>query len=162
MVKIGIIFFAIFIIGNFAINYFYKNKRKQLLDAIGSKDFIQIKNIKTEIYSKGILSVSWRIFISEIILFEDNLFVMLKNSNLGGIITQYQPIIQISRSENSKTYDGVLRNQVLENVEFINTKVRLYSTQQTPIKFSTEIELNFRKKNEELKIVTEFIKEKLN
>ncbi|NHN24725.1 hypothetical protein FIA58_003465 [Flavobacterium jejuense] len=162
MILVGIIFLCTFIIGNFGFHFYYKNKRVLLFNEIGNRDYVEIKNIETEIYSSNKMSVTTKFYISEIILFEGNLFILLKKSFFGDLIIKNYPIIQISRNENSKKYDGVLRKHVLKKSEFVNTKIRFYTNHQIPIKLTTELELNFANKNKELKIVTEFINEKLN
>lgn len=98
----------------------------------------------------------------KIILFEDSIFILLKISYLGGLVNLYRPIIQISINENSKTYNGVLRNHQLVRVVYRNYKIKLHTIIEKPIKFTTEIELNFKNKNQELNTVKEFIKEKVS
>ncbi|MEN2412926.1 hypothetical protein [Flavobacterium mesophilum] len=99
--------------------------------------------------------------MSDIILFENTLLILLRNYNLKGLINQNQSIIQISKSRNTEKLDGVGRIYILENNEFNGEKIKINSTQYLMTKAEFEVDLDFKNKLDELKVVTEFMNDKL-
>jgi len=149
------------IFGNYGFHLYYKNKRKLLFKRIGNQNFVEIKNVRTEICAKSKFSFSWQLFMSDIILFENTLLILLRNYNLKGLINQNQSIIQISKSRNTEKLDGVGRIYILENNEFNGEKIKINSTQYLMTKAEFEVDLDFKNKLDELKVVTEFMNDKL-
>jgi hypothetical protein len=149
------------IFGNYGFHLYYKNKRRLLYKRIGNQNFVEIKNVRTEICAKSKLSFSWQLFMSDIILFENTLLILLRNYTLKNLINQNLSIIQISKNRNAEKLDGVGRIYILENKKFIGGKIKINSTQILMIKAEFEVDLDFNDKLDELKVVTEFINDKL-
>lgn len=152
-----VLMLSLVIFGNYGIHLYYKYKRKLLFSRIGNQNFAEAKNIRTEIYAQSKLSASWQFFRSDIILFENKLLILLRN----GLINMNQPIIQISKNEKAEKLDGVTKIYVLQKKEYFETKIKINSTQVLLVKADFEINLDFKDKLEELKIVQEFINDKL-
>lgn len=74
------------IFGNYGFHLYYKNKRRLLYKRIGNQNFVEIKNVRTEICAKSKLSFSWQLFMSDIILFENTLLILLRNYTLKNLI----------------------------------------------------------------------------
>jgi hypothetical protein len=152
---------AFVVFGNYGIHLYFKNKRKLLVNRIGGQKFVEVKNIRTEIYAKSKLSISWELFRSDIILFENSLLILLSKQGLNGLINQNQSIIQINKNERAEKLDGVERVYVLQNIEYIGTKIKLSYTQHLILKGKCEIKLDFKDTPDELKTVAEFIDSQL-
>ncbi len=149
--------FSFLIFSRYLIHLYYKSRRKLLFNQIGGKDFIEIKNIPTEIYSKTKTSFSWKDYTSNIILLDDALLILLRNSILNGLITQNQSIIQISKTENNRKQPGVERVYFIEKKEFRGNKICFHSSQKVIVTAKIEITLNFKENIEQLDNVKKYV-----
>ncbi len=149
--------FSFLIFGNYGIHLYFKNKRKLLFKEIGNQKYIEIKSINTEIYATSKLSASWQLFVSDIVLFDDKLLIILKKK----IFNMNQSIIQISKNEHTNKLNGVSKVYLLEKNESTGSKIKIKSSQYLITKANFEINLNFKDNFNELKVVSEFINDKL-
>jgi hypothetical protein len=145
--------FSFLIFGNYAIHLYFKNKRKLLFKSIGNQNFVEIKTINTEIFATSNLSLSWALFVSDIIIFDDKLLILLRKK----IFNMNQSIIQISKKEHKEKLDGVSKVYLLEKIDFSGNKIKIKSTQYVMMKANFEIKLDFKENLKEQEAVAEFI-----
>ena len=162
LISIILLMFSFLFLGNYGIHIYYKNKRKLLFAEIGNQKFIEIKNVNAKIYTKSKVSVSWQFFMSDIILIENTLLILLRNYNLKGLINQNQSIIQFTKTVNAKKMNGVGKVYIIEKKEFIENKIQIYSEQNLIVNAKFEILLDFKNRTKESNIVKEYINENLD
>lgn len=159
IIKLFLPFILFFIIGNYGIHLYFKQKRTSFFKNIGNRKFREYLNLKTVINATSKISFSLQSFRADVVLFENSLYVLLKNSNLKGLINQNQSILQISRNENIEKFEGISKVYFLEKYEINNNKIKIFSTQNLIVSAKFEIIIDFKDRLEELKIVKNYLSE---
>jgi hypothetical protein len=159
IIKLFLPFILFFIIGNYGIHLYFKQKRALFFKNIGNRKFREYLNLKTVINATSKISFSLQSFRADVVLFENSLYVLLKNSNLKGLINQNQSILQISRNENIGKFEGISKVYFLEKYEINNNKIKIFSTQNLIVSAKFEIIIDFKDRLEELKIVENYLSE---
>ena len=158
-VIIIVVLLSISVIGNYGFHLYYNNKRKQIFNKIGDTKYIQIKGIETEISAKN--KFSWQLYMADIILFDDKLLILFRNYFFHKFINMNLAVIQISKNEYAQKLNGVKKVYFLETKDCIGTKIKIKANPLLLIKSSLEINLDFKNRLEELKVVNKFIEEEL-
>ncbi len=162
IILIILVILFLIIIGNYSFYLYYRYRRNLVFNEIVNKNFVEIKNLKTDIYAKSKLSISWQLGMVDIILFDNRLLILFKNYFLNKFINMNLAVIQISKNENTRKLEGVSKLYIFQKNENIGTKLKIYTKQIFILKSYLEIDIDFKDKLEELKIVTKFINEELN
>ena len=89
----GMIF--LFIFGNLAIHYYYKNKHKDLIKSLKGKNYKVICKVNMTMDSSAKVGFSYQRNNADVVFFDDEIFLLLCNKP----IPQAQPILQISNSD---------------------------------------------------------------
>lgn len=145
--------FLFMIIVNYGIHLYYKNKRKTFFEIIGKQNFIEIKNVETGITAKSKVSWSYKYFVSDVVIYENSIFLLLRNYVLYGLINQNQPIIQVSGVANPIQIDGVGRMYQLQKMECKEYEIRMFSEQNRIINATFIITLDLENKHEYIELI---------
>ena len=157
LIKLFLLLILFFMIGNFGIHLYFKQKRTLFFKSIGNIKFRECLNLKNVLNATSKISFSWQSFRAEIILYENSLFVLLRNSNFKGFINQNQSILQISGNKNIEKFEGVSKVYFLEKYQINQNELKLFSTQNLIISAKFEIIIDFKDRLEELKIVENYL-----
>ena len=143
-----ILLLTIFFFGNYLIHLYFKNKRILFLKSIENKKNIFFIDIYTNLESSSSIGYRDQYNYSDILFFDEEIFVLFKNSLFNGKIIQYQPIIHFSKNFDSENFDGVSKKIIYSNKIIQNGNLKLSGNDSeflTNIKF--KLFLNFKEKN---------------
>lgn len=143
---------------NYGIHLYYKMKRTVFFKAIGEADFIEIKDIDTEILGKSNFGWSCKYYKSDIIVYEGSFYLLLRNYNMDGLINQFQAIVQISVDESVLQTNGVDKFFRIDKSEVCKSNIKVYSEQIRVVKSMFTIALDFEDKPDDLDLIKSFLK----
>lgn len=139
----GILCFAIF--GNFGIHLYYKKKHENFLNSLKGKNYTFFKKIDMEMESSTKLSFSYQFNKSDVIILDDQIFLLLFTKPFRGA----QPILQVSN--NDEFFPYVSRKIPFDSKFRVNGKLRImgsFGQGMTIVKY--KIFLDFNKTNFDL------------
>ncbi|MFP3595282.1 hypothetical protein [Chryseobacterium sp. SIMBA_029] len=114
--------FCFFIFGNLGIHLYYKKMHQKLIESLKGKNYILFKNVDMEMDSSGKLAFSYQRNKADIIILDNEIFILLFNKPLR----QAQPILQISNS--NETFPFISRKISFDSKFGVNGKLRIQGT----------------------------------
>ncbi|MDO3695918.1 hypothetical protein QVZ41_13790 [Wenyingzhuangia sp. chi5] len=113
-----------------------------LIQYLDKYEYDFVENVKTYETTKSRLNYSYRILRADLIFINNNIIVIPYNYHFGGLIKQYQPILQFRFNYENKKIEGIQFLMNVESIENINSNIILKSNKTN----------NFLNGNMEIKI----------
>ncbi len=115
---------------------------------------------KTKLSWNGHFSFGGSLFLSDIILIENQIVLFFK-VKMFKLITVEQNSLQLSEKDtNSKKYDGIDNHYFIDKKESINTKVKYefsYKNKANGLNVKSTLLLDFKERNEDKKLVFNYL-----
>ncbi len=115
--------------GNYALHKFEENKKNLLLKSIKSKEYQLIKNVKLKTYSnsKHHFGYSYNVLNADVIIVENNIFILQFITRFGEKIKMCQPILQFYYDGEFLKTNGVRLIEKIDNLKLHPDTIEIYS-----------------------------------
>jgi len=145
-ILIGVLL-SFFIIGNYLIHKYYKSQHDKILSQIEKEKHQIFKNLKlTQSWNTG-----FRINTSDLIFVNNQIIVLIYNSNLNGLIRQAQPAILFYTKISEKSIDGISEKNKIDAIFSTTNGIKITTKidallNQKKISFTFETDQNNQKR----------------
>lgn len=98
-----IIVVSIFVILNYSIHLFFKNRRQKVMSDLIGINYDLVKNVKMYVTAKSLIGFSWKKMHADLIFYKKNIIIFPYNWP----IKQYQPILQYTFETKPQKLNGI-------------------------------------------------------